>query len=66
MYTAPKVELKLRQGAQKPALSARDSSDPPNLDEMAEDNDFTVITTKKKESDTKIKPNITETVINTA
>jgi hypothetical protein len=55
-----------RQGAHKPALSARASYEPPNLDEIAEDNDFTVITTKQKQSEAKIKPTITETAINTA
>jgi hypothetical protein len=35
----------VRQGAQKPALSARISSEPPNVNETAEDNDFTVIAT---------------------
>jgi hypothetical protein len=54
MYTAPKVELK--QGMQKPKLSARASSEPPNLDEIAVDNDFAVITTKKKQRKTKMKP----------
>jgi hypothetical protein len=33
---------------QKPASSARAASEPPNLDEIAEDNDFTVITIKIK------------------
>jgi hypothetical protein len=37
-----------RQGAQKPALSTRASSEPPNLDEIAGDNGFDVITTKTK------------------
>jgi hypothetical protein len=36
------------QDAQKPALSARDSSEPPNIDEILEDSDFTVIDAKKK------------------
>jgi hypothetical protein len=48
-----------RQGAQKPALSARASSESPDLYDIAEDNDFTDITTK-------IKPTISETAINTA
>jgi hypothetical protein len=55
-----------RQGSQKPALSARASSEPPNLDEIAEDNDFTVIIIKKKQNKTKIKSTLTETAINTA
>jgi hypothetical protein len=56
----------VRQGVQKPALSARASSEPPNLDEIAEDNDFTVITTKKGQSKTKVKPTASETAISTA
>jgi hypothetical protein len=44
----------VRQGMQKPALSARAASEPPNPDEIAEDNDFTVITTKKGQSKTKL------------
>jgi hypothetical protein len=43
-----------RQGMQKPTLSARTSSEPPNLDEIAVDNDFTVVTTKRKQSKPKI------------
>jgi hypothetical protein len=35
---------------QKPALSARAASKPPNPDEMAEDNVFTVITTKNRQT----------------
>jgi hypothetical protein len=42
----------VRQGAQKPALSARASSELPNRDEIVEDNDFTVLTTKKRQSKT--------------
>jgi hypothetical protein len=34
------------QGAQKPALSATASPKPPNLDKIAEGDDFTFITTK--------------------
>jgi hypothetical protein len=49
------------QGMQKPTLSARSSSEPPNLDEIAEDNDFTVMNTKKRQSKTKIKPTISAT-----
>jgi hypothetical protein len=55
-----------RQVMQKPTLSARASSEPPNLYKIAVDNDFTVITTKKKQSKTKIKPTISETATNTA
>jgi hypothetical protein len=54
----------MRQGAQKPALSARASSEPPNLDEIAEDNHFTVITSRKKQRKMKIKPTITDTANN--
>jgi hypothetical protein len=46
----------VRQGAQKPVVSARASSKPPNLADIAEINDFTVITTTKRESKTKVKP----------
>ena len=56
----------VRQGAQKPALSARASSEPPNPDEIAEDNDFTVITPKKRKNKAKVNPPITEAAINTA
>jgi hypothetical protein len=55
----------VRQGAEKPALSATASSEPPNLDEIAKDSNFTVTTTKMKQSKTKIKPSIRKTVINT-
>jgi hypothetical protein len=55
-----------RQDAQKPALPARASSEPLDLEEIAEDSDFTVSTTKGNQSKTEIKPNITETAINTA
>jgi hypothetical protein len=51
---------------QKPALSARAASEPPNPDEIAEDSDFTVITAKKRQSETKVKPTVSETAINTA
>jgi hypothetical protein len=47
-------------------LSARASTERPDLDEIAEDNDFAVITTKKKQSKTKIKLTIIEAAINTA
>jgi hypothetical protein len=36
-----------RKGAQKSKLSATAASEPPNLDEIVKDNDFTVIATKK-------------------
>jgi hypothetical protein len=39
----------VRPDMQKPALSARAASEPPNPDEIAVDNGFTVITTKKTE-----------------
>jgi hypothetical protein len=52
--------------AQKPVLSARTSSGPQNLNEIAEDNDFTVITTKKKRRKTKMKPTTTDIIMNTA
>jgi hypothetical protein len=55
-----------RQGMQKPALSVRAASEPPNPDDIAEDNDFAVITVKKRQSKTKIKPTISEAAINTA
>jgi hypothetical protein len=51
---------------QKLALSAGTSSGPTSLDEIAEFNDFTVITSKKKQSKIKIKPIIKETANNTA
>jgi hypothetical protein len=54
-----------KQGAQKPALPANVSSEPLDLDEIAEDSDFTVSTTKGNQSKIEIKPNITETAINT-
>jgi hypothetical protein len=38
----------------------------PNLNETAEDDDFTAMTHKKKESKTKIRPMNTEATINTA
>jgi hypothetical protein len=38
---------------QKPALSARAASEPPNLDEIAEDNECTVITAIKSQNKTK-------------
>jgi hypothetical protein len=56
----------VRQGMQKPALSARAASEPLNLDEIAEDNDFTVITAKKRQGKAKVKPTVSETAINTA
>jgi hypothetical protein len=37
----------VRQGAKKTELSARAYSEPSNLDEIAKDNDFIVITTKR-------------------
>jgi hypothetical protein len=37
-----------RQGMQKPALSVRAASEPPNPDEIAVDNGFTVITPQKE------------------
>jgi hypothetical protein len=55
----------VRQGMQKPALSARAASEPPNPDKMAEDNDFTVIAAKTRQGKTKVKPTVSETAINT-
>jgi hypothetical protein len=43
-----------RQVMQKPTLSAKASSEPPNLDEIAEDNGFTVITTKNDKEKQKL------------
>jgi hypothetical protein len=54
------------QGMQKPTLPTGAFSEPPNLDDIAVDNDFTVITTKKKQSKAKIKPTISETANNNA
>jgi hypothetical protein len=48
----------VREGSQKPALPARDVSEPPNLDETGEDNDFTVIATKKRQNKTKVNPTV--------
>lgn len=48
----------------KLALSARASSERPNLGKIAEDNDFAVITTRNKQNKTKIKPTGSETAIN--
>jgi hypothetical protein len=56
----------VRQDMQKPALSARAASEPPNPDENAEDNDFTVIVAKMRQGKTKVKPTVSETAINTA
>jgi hypothetical protein len=56
----------VRQGMWKPALSAKAASEPTNLDEIAVDNGFTVITAKKRQNKTKIKPTTSETAINTA
>jgi hypothetical protein len=56
----------VRQGMRKPALSARAASGPPNLDEIAVDNGFTVIDAKKRQIIPKIKPTISETALNTA
>jgi hypothetical protein len=55
-----------RQSVQKPTVSAKASSEPPNYNETAEDNDFTVITSRKKQSKTKLMTTITDTAINTA
>jgi hypothetical protein len=56
----------VRQGARKPALSARASSEPPNLNEISEDTDFTVVTTERGQSKTNGKPNVSETAISIA
>jgi hypothetical protein len=55
-----------RLGAQKPASSSEAPADPPNVDEIAEDDDFTVIKAKKKPSKPKATPTVTETAMNTA
>jgi hypothetical protein len=39
---------KFARAAQTPALSARTSSKPPNLDEIAVDNDYSVLTIERK------------------
>jgi hypothetical protein len=46
-------------GAQKPASSTAPSTDPPNMDEIAEADDFTVVTTKQKPRKSKANPAIT-------
>jgi hypothetical protein len=55
-----------RLRAQKPASSSGVPTDPPNVDEIAVDDDFTVIKTKKKPTIPKATPTVTETSINTA
>jgi hypothetical protein len=68
-YTVPKGGTKTeRQSVQKLHVSARASSEPPNFNEIAEDDDFTVITSKKKQPKSKsnLKPTITDAAINTA
>jgi hypothetical protein len=52
-------------GAQKPSSSIAAPTDPPNMDEIAEADDFTVVTTKKKLSKSKATPAVTETAMNT-
>jgi hypothetical protein len=53
-------------GAQKAALFSGAPADPPNADEIKEDDDFTVIKTKKKPSKPKATPTVTDTAMNTA
>jgi hypothetical protein len=52
-------------GAQKPASSSAASTGPRNIDEIAEADDFTVVTTKKKLRKSKATPAVTETAMNT-
>jgi hypothetical protein len=54
------------RGGTKPASSSRVPADPPNADEIAEDDDFTVIKAKRKPSKPKATPTATETAMNTA
>jgi hypothetical protein len=56
-----------KMGAQKPASSTAPSTDHPNMDEIevAEVDDFTVVTAKKKPRKSKANPAITHTALNT-
>jgi hypothetical protein len=51
--------------AQKPVSSSRVPADPPNVDDFAMDDDFTVIKTKKNPTTPKTTPLVTESAINT-
>jgi hypothetical protein len=50
---------------QKAASSIAASTDPPNMDEIVEAEDFTVVTNKKKLRKSKATPDVTETAMNT-
>jgi hypothetical protein len=50
--------------AQKPASSTAPLNNPPNMDEIAEADDFTVVSAKKKLRKSKANPAITQTALN--
>jgi hypothetical protein len=59
VHCSPGGTKAVRQGAQKPALPARASSEPPNLYEIAEENNFTtsLLLTPKRTKQNKRKTN---------
>jgi hypothetical protein len=56
----------LGQSVQKPTVSARASSEPLDFNEIGEDDDFTVITSRREQTEINLKPIITEAAINIA
>jgi hypothetical protein len=54
------------KSAENPAVSTRAPSGPLNLEQISEDNDFTVITSKREQRKNKLERTITEAAFNIA